>query len=231
MHRSKPLRPCERAVPRAHLAWLIQALGLLMACAPASGVRFNSSSHLPDTPRRPDGSSVNPTSSPPAVQDGCNADAGIVTLRTPLGSEGALVTVRAFFEAVRNEDPIALNALAAPTATVSQTRAGALLRVHHLGYSWQQRFQTRAYENIEPATLFRSSEVEFFDAKDAAALPVEFTVASAGEALGPTDVIARVHVLGEATASRRAFGDTLTFWLRQDGQHYLVYRIAEDIPL
>lgn len=202
---------------------------LAAGCLPASS--FPTARRLPDDARRPDGVAVDPTSAPPPARPRADVTDGVVTLRTPLGHEDALRTIRSFFEAVTAEDLGRLSAVATPTALVSDTRNGALDRVQNYGFLWRQRFAKHDFLGLEATTLYRESEIETFDLRDPASLPAELQLASAGEAPEPEDVIVRVHILAPTSAGTRLFGDTLTFWLRRDAERYVVGRIAEEVPL
>lgn len=218
--------PQSTSSPKARF---ILALPLVSACA-AHRPPLKTVTRLPDAPRQPDAVALDPTSHPPSPRFESRADLGVVALRSPLGTDAAKRTVQSFFVAVAAEDVAALSRVTSPTALVSATRNGVVERMKNLGFSWRQRFAKLDYSLLDPATLYRETDTETFATEGGRAIPPELRAAAAGEPMEPEDVVLRVHMLTQGASSERLFGDTMTFWLRRDGQRYVIQRIAEDLP-
>ncbi|MBM4374029.1 MAG: hypothetical protein FJ095_03015 [Deltaproteobacteria bacterium] len=218
----------ERAAVRTGLVATV-GLALVVGCATAGG-GFASARRLPSEPARPDGVALDRSNSLAPPRGRADASEGVVTLRTPLGVDAARRTLREFFEAVVAEDVGRLGALASPTAVVSDLRSGAADRAQNFGFSWRLRFGKHDFLGLAPASLYRESELESFDARDPGSLPLELRGANSGEAPEPEDVILRATILSQGTKGERLFGDTLTFWLRRVEERYVVSRVAEEVP-
>jgi hypothetical protein len=227
--RIPPFAELERRRAWSSLATL--ALTAATACGPSARSHLETAAALPNAQRKPDGVALDLMSEPPPVQNRANAREQLVTLRTPLGEAAAHATVRRFFEAVVSENLGELSAIGAPTTLVSDTRGNTLERVHNYGFLWRQRFTKFDYVALDRNALYRESEIESFDVAHPETLPNDIKVASSGEPLAPDDVLLRVRMLGQSTNGVRVFGDTLTFWLRRDDDRYVIYRMAEDVPL
>jgi hypothetical protein len=181
--------------------------------------------------RRPDGVAIDPISAPPAARDRASSAAGLVTLRTPLGSDRAIATVEELFRKVVVEDGDGLEAIftrdavavtgAAPTGGSGQSPLALLL--------WQGRFRKLDYTKLAGEPIYREAELSVFHADDAAdTLPHP---AIHPEALGQGDVVVRVPILTTHVGAERLFGEELLLWMRRDGDRYRIYRVQEDFQL
>lgn len=208
---------------------------LLLALALAAGGcgtvgAFPTANEPEITRRRPDGVAIDPTSSPPAPRDRAEASDGLVTLRTPLGTDRAIVTVDELFRKVVLEDGEGIEAIFTRDAQVgAATPSGGSGPGARAIDWWQQRFRRLDYSKLAGETLFREADLEIFRGGDAPeALP---NPAIRLEALADDDVVVRVPILTARLGAERFFGDELLLWLRRDGDRYRIYRMLEDFQL
>src|SRR5262245_51630414 len=101
----------------ANLLWALALAG----CSGAGG--FATASEIDAARRRPDGVAIDPTSSPPAARDQAEASLGLLTLRTPLGIDRAIVTVNELFRKIVLEDSEGIEALFTRDALAVTTTA------------------------------------------------------------------------------------------------------------
>lgn len=202
---------------------LAALIGLsLAACSPAT---------LPDVTRRsPDGVAIDPISAPPAARDQAQVADGLVTLRTPLGIDRALVMVQELFRAVVVEDGDAVKQLLDKDArAITGASGGGSGQTHKVEDFWQNRFRKLDYTKLAGDLIYRDTELTIYRAEDALDTPPHPAIHL--DALRGNDVIIRVPILTTRIGADRLFGDEIVLWLRRDGDHYRIYRMLEDFQL
>ncbi len=215
---SKPSEP-RTFLPIA----LLFALGLAsQGCA--SRALFPTASEIEQDRRRPDGVAIDPTSLPPEANDAVEVEAGLVSLRTPLGVERAIATVSELFQKVSLEDPDIESLFSRDALAVTSSSGSGQLPPAAL--FWQQRFRRLDYTRLAGETIFRESELEIYRADDTLATPPHPAIRL--EALNPGDVVIRAPILTARVGTDRLFGDEIVFWLRREGDIYKIYRVLED---
>jgi hypothetical protein len=207
----------------------------LVVCACGKGAEFPTASELPDEPRRPDGIAVDLSSEPPVTRDRAESSDALVTLRTPLGTEVALATVRAFFEAMVNEDTVTLDKLISSDARMQDTRtrpaAPSSSAEQTLSGLWRDRFTKHEFKLLTPALLYREGDITAYRKEQLDALPIAVRyLGPPRTAIEPTDVVLHVPIVTHTVKSERLLGDDMYFWLRREADRYLIYRMAEDLP-
>ncbi len=206
----------ERAA-RAVLFALIAPLGA--GCF--GGAR--SASELPEGPRHPDGVAVDPASAEPSARVEAQAHDGIVTLKTPLGTDRALATVEELFRRIVAEDKDKLPELFMRDAmSVSPSGGGGVNAINW----WTQRFNKLDYLKLAGEPIFRSSDAEVV--RGEAALDAASSPAMRAESLGDDDVVIRAPIITTHAGADRLFGDEIIFWLRRDGDRYKIHKMLED---
>ncbi|MDI3285197.1 hypothetical protein [Polyangium sp. 15x6] len=200
----------------------------LLGCGGAGAPQFATTSELPEGSRRPDGVAVDPASAPPRARDVANAGAGLVTLRTPLGTEAVLTTVNGFFRGIVSEDMEALEALFTRDALSISTTYGPS-NAPSAPLFWTQRMRRLDYTKLAGEVVFREAELEVYRAEDA--LTSSPHPAIRVEALSAGDVVVRVPIATSRVGSDRLLGDEVVLWLRREGERYRIYRIVEDFQM
>ncbi|MDI1447213.1 hypothetical protein [Polyangium sp. 6x1] len=201
----------------------------LLGCGGAGAPLFATTSELPEGSRRPDGVAVDPASAPPRAKDVANAEAGLVTLRTPLGTEAVLVTVNGFFRAIVDEDMEALEALFTRDALSISTTYGPSGSAPSAPLFWTQRMRRLDYTKLAGEVVFREAELEVYRAEDARTSSPHPAIRV--EALSTGDVVVRVPIATSRVGSDRLLGDEIVLWLRREGERYRIYRIVEDFQM
>ncbi len=202
------------------------------ACAGAGGADFRTASKLPSGERKPDGVAVDLVSEPPPSGPSGETGDGVVTLRAPLGTTAAMATLASFFDAVLHRDINAMSIVMTSNAIASDTRSYSQNRNINLNYLWRQRFAKYDYALLAGRVVYRESDVRTYHSDDADALPYDLKAAAAGgEPLLPGDLVLRVPIVNHSVKNERMLGDELTFWLRRDESRFLIYRVAEEIPM
>jgi ketosteroid isomerase-like protein len=180
-------------------------------------------SELPEGPRHPDGVAVDPASAEPPARGQAEAKDGIVTLKTPLGTDRALATIDELFRRIVAEDKEKLPELFTRDAvSVSPSGGGTINAITW----WTQRFNKLDYPKLAGEPVFRRSEAEVV--RGEAALDAASTPAMRSEPLGDEDVVVRARVVTTHAGADRLFGDEIIFWLRRDGDRYKIRRMLED---
>jgi hypothetical protein len=185
------------------------------------GVR--SASELPEGPRHPDGVAVDPASAEPSARGEAEARDGIVTLKTPLGTDRALATVEELFRRIIAEDKERLPELF--TRDAMSVSPGGNAPVNAVSW-WTQRFNKLDYPKLAGEPIFRPSDAEIV--RGEAALDAASSPAMRGEALADDDVVIRAPIITTHAGADRLFGDEIIFWLRRDGDRYKIRKMLED---
>jgi hypothetical protein len=198
----------------------------LVACVASSGCLggVRSASELPEGPRRPDGVAVDPATAQPAARGAAEAREGLVTLKTPLGTDRALATVDEVFRRIVAKERDELAQLFTRDATVVNP-SGSGQTMNALNW-WTQRFNKLDYQKLAGEPVFRVAEAEVV--RGEGALDAASTPAMRADALGDDDVVIRAPILTTHVGAERFFGDEIIFWLRRDGDRYKIYKMLED---
>lgn len=229
MIRSSSLRNSVLELPVALLG-----IACLMGCG--SGAQFPTATELPDEPRRPDGIAVDLASEPPTWRERAESRDELVTLRTPLGTDVALRTVRSFFEAMVSENMPALDDLVAPDAVLQDIRSragapGGQGATQTVTAVWRERFNKHEFKSLSPSLLYREGDVTIYRKEQLDVLPIAVRyVGPAPATVAPTDLVLHVPIVTHTVKSEKLLGEEMFFWLRREGDQYLIYRMAEDLP-
>jgi hypothetical protein len=210
----------------------------IAGCSGAGSEPFRTAASLPSGERRPDAIAVDLPTQPPAARSEVQAGDGVVTLRTPLGTEAARATIQAFFRAVVREDLTALGAVISSATVVQDLSAAAggqsgPGRTREAVNFWGQRFRQHEYGLLASQVVYRDSEIETYRPSELGALPATLRQASSAAlvGLGEDDLVLRVPIVTQNVKSERLFGSELCFWLRRSGDHYVIIHLAEPFPL
>jgi hypothetical protein len=199
----------------------------VIACGSRAGQGpgFATATDLPDTPRRPDGVVVDPSSELPPGEDTAGAASAIVALKPPLPDKAARSVIAAFFHAITAEDLDALSDLLTPDANApSRSRTGSTTMVDH----WRARIRHFHYRTLANDLLYQDSDLELYHFDDLETL-------AAGRPLRPpemtrSDLLVRVPMI-VVRAGDRVFGDEIVFVLRRDKERFRIRQILEDFQL
>lgn len=201
----------------------------VLGCGPSGPALFPTGEDGGRGQRRPDGVVIDPESSPPAARDRASAEDGMVTLRSPLGPEIAIETVRELFRRIVARNTDSLSELFTTNAQPLSGVPGGYGVPERAWDWWLQRTRRLDYTKLAGEVLFRESDIEIFRAADALDAPPHPAIRT--ETLDESDVILRVTMLAGTNGTDRYFGDTIVFWLRRDGDSYKIYRQLEDFQL
>lgn len=207
---------------------MLFTLALIAGCAGNGAAQFPTGDDGPRL-RRPDGVVIDPESSPPAAKDRASAEDGMLTLRSPLGPEIAVETVRELFRRIVSRSTDNLSELFTQSAQPISGVPGGYGVPERAWDWWVQRSRRLDYTKLAGEVLFRESDIEIFRASDAVETPPHPAIRT--DALDESDVILRVTMLAGTSGTDRFFGDTIVFWLRRDGDTYKIYRQLEDFQL
>ena len=231
------LRP-RCVLRRAFEVALLLGAASVAGCGGPGSEPFRTAASLPSGERRPDAIAVDLPTEPPAARGEVPAGDGVVTLRTPLGTEAARATIRAFFRAVIQEDLTGLGSVLGSAAVVQDLSAaasgqGGPGRTREALNFWGQRFRQHEYGLLALQVVYRDSEIETYRPSELGALPATLRQAASAalSGLGDDDLVLRVPIVTQNVKSERLFGSELCFWLRRSGDHYVIIHLAEPFPL
>ncbi|MBW2459506.1 MAG: hypothetical protein JRI68_33745, partial [Deltaproteobacteria bacterium] len=158
-------------------------------------------------------------------------DEDIVTLRTPLGTQVALQTVRTFFEAVIGEDVSALSIIVRPNAMNEDTRSGSRRRSLSIINMWSERFRTREYQKLATRLVYRDADVMIYRSDQLAALPLAARLRTSTTAAGGSnDLVLRVPIITHTVKNERLLGDEVFLWLERREDSFVIAQTAEGVP-
>jgi hypothetical protein len=222
---------------------LLIACGLVAGCTAAGPPVFATASEAEDARRRPDGVAIDLTSEPPAAQNRASTEHALVTLRTPLGIDLAIGTVKDLFRTIVTEDSDGMAVLFAKGAKMfTAGRSGSQGQTLEAQDYWNQRFRRFDYTKLAGEPLFREAEVETYRAGDSEESPLRslYGTGSAGkgaaampagvrsEGLDEEDVIIRIPIATSRAGLDKLLGDEMVVFVRREGDRYKIYRILED---
>lgn len=203
---------------------------LTLACEKSPALLFPSATQLPTSEPRPAGVNLDLASPSPAAQTRAPSEEHVVALRTPLGEAAARRTIRAFFDAVLNENPSALSATILSNAMVHDLRPRARTRQKSVMKLWRHRFRKREYPKLRNRPLYRDSELMTYRSEHIAALPTAIRQAVVHKKPPPHTLILRVPLTTHTMDNERFFSKEMTFWLTPTDRRYFIYNIAEAFP-
>lgn len=203
--------------------WLaLSLLGGALACS-VRPAEFETTSALPDLPRRPPGVAVDPAPSiPDATEKGETFD-GLLVLEAPPDPRAARTVVREFFAAVTREAADKLDELVSPSAWVDSGSQRQPVRAF-----WRSRFSQLDYSSLAGEVLYRESELSFHRPRDIARLSGARPTFVDAE---PTDVVVRVPIRASWRGRTRLLGDEFFFLLRPSDDRFVIAEIIEDFRL
>lgn len=204
---------------------------LIVAITASGGCAAASNGDADKARRRPDGVAIDPVSAPPPARERADSADGLVTLRTPLGVDRAMVTIEELFRTIVREDREGIEALftrdaLAITTTAAGVGPGGMPPAWQF---WHQRFQKLDYTKLAGEPLYREAEMDIYRAEDA--LEAAPHPAIRTEALNENDVVVRFPILTPRFGAERLFGEEMIVWLRRDGDRFKIYRILEEFTL
>jgi hypothetical protein len=193
------------------------ALSASVACQ-RSGQAFESVAELPKQPRRPVGTDIELHVTLPEGARTGDTRQGVILLEAPADPARARATVSAFFRAVIEESPSALESVLAPQAVLQSGSRREAARAHLQG-----RFARTDLRSLASETLYRESEIELWE-------PRRGTASASGAPLEPTgeELVARIRVLTSFTGRPRLLGDEFVFRLVPAGSGFVISEIVEE---
>jgi hypothetical protein len=196
---------------------------------PACLGSVRSASELPKEPRRPDGVAIDPASTPPPSRDQAPSSDGLVTLKTPLGSDRAVQTVKDLVRRVVSEDSEGLHGLFTRDAIAVTSPSGGYGSTPQAALWWEQRFRKLDYTKLSGEPVVREAELEVYPGGEGVELPSSPQIRP--ETLRESDVVVRARIMTTHAGPDRLFGDEIIFWLRREGDRYKIYRMLEEFQL
>jgi hypothetical protein len=193
-------------------------LALSLGCA-ATAPTFETSATLPDEPRYPAGADIESPTTLPAPAARGNTGDGLVVLQAPTDPRRARATVEAFFRAMVEESPSALESVLAPQALVQAGSRREPARTYYLA-----RFMRLDYRTLRGQSLFHPGEVDVWERTEQS----ELQPSQPPLDLAPGEVVIRVRNTLSWAGRQRLFGDELLFRLGPNGAGYVIVEIVED---
>jgi hypothetical protein len=195
---------------------------LLAGACSANGPAFESVASLPEEPRRPAGTEIEPRLDLPGSKHDAHTGAGLVVLESPADPQAARAVIAAFFRAATEESPTALDALLAPQAMIQSGSRREPVRTH-----FQMRFARLDYRSLAGEVVYRDADLELWERGPSGA------EARAGAPLTPNEreLVARVRIAASWVGRPRLFGDELVFRLAPSGRGWTIGEIVEDFRL
>jgi hypothetical protein len=188
------------------------------AACDRSGPAFESVPELPKEARRPAGTELElHVTLPEGARSGDTRDS-VILLEAPVDPARARATVAAFFRAMIEESPSALETLLAPQAVVQSGSRREAARPHLQG-----RFARSDLRSLANEALYRDNEIELWEARrDRDVTP--------GAPLEPKDeeLVARVRLLTSSAGRPRPLGDEFVFRLVPAGSGFVISEIVEE---
>jgi hypothetical protein len=200
---------------------LLLAALVLAACG-SRGPAFDSVASLPEGPRRPAGTEIEPKLELPGSKHDAHTGAGLVVLESPADPAGARAVIAAFFRAATEESTTALDALLTPQAMIQSGSRREPVRTH-----FQMRFARLDYRSLAGDVVYRDADLELWERGPSG------TEARSGAPLTPNEreLVARVRIGVTWVGRPRLFGDELVFRLAPSGRGWTISEIVEDFRL
>lgn len=185
----------------------------------SSGPAFESVSELPTEPRRPPGTDIELHVELPEGSRSGQTHEGVLLLEAPVDPGRARAVIDAFFRALIEESPTALDAVLSPQAVLQSGARREAARSHLQG-----RFARSDLRSLAGETLYRDDDVELWEPdwrrdEVRAGVPLE---PKAGE------LVARVRVVTSLASRQRLVGDEFVFRLVPAGSGFVISEIVEE---
>ena len=193
------------------------------ACGIQRPSSFATGSAVPFAPRLPDGVAVDLRGALPPVASRATTTSGLLPLREPPDTSGALSVVRAFFVAVFHEDMPALR-----SALSSDASQGPLAGPANgpADRQWEQRINKLDYKVAGPEPVYRESSIEVYVFPDLES--PEGDRPSRPAAMTPDDILVRVPIEIRRVGTDRLFGDEILFLVRRTDGVFKIRTMLED---
>ncbi len=184
--------------------------------------------------RRPDGVSIDPPAALPQPVDAAHAGDGVVSLRTPVGSDAALELLHAYVRAILAEDLTAMRALHTDDAAFVSAPPGQPARA--LGSAvaiWERRFARLDYGLLAGAVLVREAEATLrrVDRDEEPMLPSSGDDEGAPSAGKGVELLVRAPIATSRSAGQSLMGTEIVLYLRREGDGWRVSTVVEDFAL
>ena len=198
------------------------SVAVLLAACQARGPAFESVAVLPEEPRRPAGTDVEPRFDLPGSSRSADTSAGLVVLESPADPAAARAAVAGFFRAVAEESPTQLDAVLTQQATIQSGSRRELLRSH-----FQMRFSRLDYRSLAGEVLYRDADLELWERGP----PGSEARSTAPITPNERELVARTRITASWVGRPRLFGDELVFRLVPSGRGWLISEVVEDFRL
>lgn len=193
----------------------VMALSLAGSCR-SSGPAFDSVPELPTEPRRPAGTDVELHVTYPEGVRTSDTQEGLVLLEAPADPARARAVVAAFFRALVEESPSALETVLAPQAMIQSASRREPARAH-----FQGRFARTDFHALAGEALFRDEDMELVEPRRAGGLAAMFESS-------PDSLVARVRVVTSSSGRQRLLGDEFAFRLIPSAGGFAISEIVEE---
>lgn len=206
------------------MSWCWGAIGAAMTALLAgagcrsSGPAFESVAELPAGPRRPAGTDIELHVTLPEGSRSGQTQEGVVLLEAPADPGQARGVVDAFFRALVEESPSALEAVLSPQAVLQSGSRREAARAHLQG-----RFARSDLRSLAGETLYRDSDVELWEPRRGGAIPPDAPLVPNAE-----EFVARVRVVTSFAGRQRLLGDEFVFRLVPAGGGFEISEIVEE---
>jgi hypothetical protein len=173
---------------------------------------------LPKEPRRPVGTDIDlHVTLPEGARTGDTRQA-VVLLEAPADPSRARAAVSAFFRAVVEESPSALETVLAPQAVLQSGSRREAARPHLQG-----RFARSDLRSLASETLYRENEIELWEPRRGGKVASNAPLEPNGD-----ELVARVRVLTPFANRQRLLGDEFVFRLVPAGSRFVISEIVEE---
>lgn len=167
---------------------------------------------------------VDPVSSIPPATDKAGAVDGVVTLRTPIGTEQVMGIVQRLFEAFHARSLAPIDGDVDDTVLDLASGEASRPRAQFLGMLAER--MKGPLDQLEIDQMYRPQDVEIW-ARDDLGLPGRPTRPNA---MGPDDVLVRIPIVTPRVGTDVLFGDEIRLLLRRDGSTYRIRGYYEVVP-
>jgi len=195
----------------------VLALSLACSCR-SSGPAFESVAELPTEPRRPAGTDVELHVSLPEGARSGETQEGLLLLEAPADPARARAVVGAFFRALVEESPSALETVLTPQAVIQSASRREAARPH-----LQVRFARSDFRGLAGETLYRDGDIELWEARRAGE-----SASNAPLEPNAEELVARVPVVTSFAGRQRLLGDEFVFRLVPAGTGFAISEIVEE---
>src|SRR6185503_3292684 len=103
----------------------------------------------------------------------------------------------------------------------------AQIRVFDAAAVWRQRFMKQEFQELASELVYREGDVITYHGDQIESLPLAVRYLVPTVQPLPTDLVLEVPIATTSIKNERLLGDELFFWLRREGDRYVIYRMAE----